>query len=493
MGLTRRFLCLLFLYHGFLAAGWSRSFTVLVLNAEHLFDVDGVSVFPEFSAERYGPEFLLTKLRNLTEVVGATGVPGGPEIILFQEFEADQTPSGGSPDPLSVLEAYAAVSLEEMLREPLDEAVRNLPVEVFVLKAFADAGLGPYAVSVGAHQDDPTGRTIAHTNVTFSRLPILGSRTHPTAGARGILEVVVKVGDAPLHVFNNHWKSGAGDPGMEAIRMGNARVLRSRLDQILEIDPLADILVGGDFNSQYDQQLRYPAMARTALNDELGSQGDEAALRDPDGPDLYNLWYELEVDARGSDIYRNEWGTLMHLIVSRGLYARGGVSYVDNSFSVLRLPGRNADPVTGVPIRWQPIGSDGYGYFDHLPILARFAFPERPEPTWIDLEDPGTEEETAGVRVAVPIDRVVALPADRIIQDPILLGRSFRLSAEVESLHPLMVRRGGEKLPIWIPDPDLRLDVLARWKESASVDFVATVSTYRGSWQLVIEAPDWIR
>ena len=70
-------------------------------------------------------------------------------------------------------------------------------------------------------------------------------------------------------------------------------------------------------------------MKTTGLNDVLRSQGNELAVRGPQR-DLYNLWFELPAPERGSDTYRGEWGTLMHLIISRGLYDFRGVQYVDN-------------------------------------------------------------------------------------------------------------------------------------------------------------------
>jgi hypothetical protein len=182
--------------------------------------------------------------------------------------------------------------------------------------------------------------------------------------------VLVEVDGAPLYVFANHWKSGASDPVTEEARVANARTLRTRVDEILRADPNADLILGGDFNSQYNHKQRNPRMKVTGLNDVLGSQGNELAVRGKQR-DLYNLWYELPPAERGSDTYRGEWGTLMHLIVSRGLYDYRGVQYVDNSFAVAKFPGLNVD-ATGVPVRWSGDGQTGSGFSDHFPISARF-------------------------------------------------------------------------------------------------------------------------
>lgn len=475
-----------------LTPGWAGEFTVVVYNVENLFDVDGVSLFSDYEADHYGPGHLLSKLRGLTEVISSVGDGAGPDIILFQEFEVDQTPTSGGFDPEAFLETTADRTLEDMLAGPLEDWIRNLPVEAFVLKAFQEAGVGPYEVSVGVFREDPTGRTVAHTNAVFTRFPVLGARTHQTDGARGIQEVVVDVDGAPLFLFNNHWKSGAGDARSEEIRLGNARVLRRRIDEILEADSMADILIGGDFNSQYDQELRYPYMETTALNAVLGSQGNEALLQQPGSADLYNFWYELAPADRGSDIYRNEWGTLMQLMVTPGLYERGGVTYLDGSFRVLRLPGRNAVAATGVPVRWQAVGGGGYGYTDHLPLVATFATNPSPGPDWIELKAPGEENDTALVRKVIDPARVEPLGPESSVRDPDALGRTYRFRAVVSGVDPLEVDRKGETVRVWVPNPTLRKRTQAGWKVRQSVTFVATVGTYKGAWQLVIENADWI-
>ena len=110
----------------------------------------------------------------------------------------------------------------------------------------------------------------------------------------------------------------------EPTRAPNAKTLRTRFDEILKDDPNADIIIGGDFNSQYNQKVRYKNMKETGLNDVLGSQGNELVIRGKNR-DLYNLWFELPAEDRGSDTYQGEWGTLMQLIISRWLYDYRGV------------------------------------------------------------------------------------------------------------------------------------------------------------------------
>src|SRR5690606_37172833 len=95
----------------------ARPFTVLVFNTQNLHDADGVAVYEDQSAERYTPAHALTKVTNIAEVVSRVGDGRGPEIILFQEIEIDQTPPKKPSDPDAVLRRYAGTTIHRMLGE----------------------------------------------------------------------------------------------------------------------------------------------------------------------------------------------------------------------------------------------------------------------------------------------------------------------------------------------------------------------------------------
>ena len=90
-----------------------------------------------------------------------------------------------------------------------------------------------------------------------------------------------------------------------------------------------------------------------------------------EGPDLYNLWFELPVEQRYSEVWRGRRGTLMHLLVTRGLYDAAGISYVDGSFNKLCVPGLNADAF-GRPLKWNFAGETGGGVFRPFSGLCAF-------------------------------------------------------------------------------------------------------------------------
>jgi endonuclease/exonuclease/phosphatase family metal-dependent hydrolase len=480
-------------YGALAAPATDRTFTVVVYNVENLFDVDDVSLFEDYQPAAYGPGQLAVKLANVSRVLRQFSAGAGPEIVMFCELEADQTTASGAAD----FEAAAAgTKVADLLaRAPLDPRVAGAPAYAWLLKQLADDGAGPYNVAVGRWRPDPTGQIVAHNNVVLSRFPILEQRTHDTDAARGILEVVVDVDGHRLTLLDNHWKSGASDPATEPMRIVNAGVLRSRLDEILRADPLADVIIGGDFNCQYNQKQRYPEMPRTAMNDVLRSQGDELALVEGRGADLYNLWFELPNERRGSDIWRDEWGTLMQVLLTRGLYDSRGVQYVDNSFTVAAFPGLNADRATGRPVRWQSVGG-GSGYSDHFPVAAQFRVVAQSDTVeWLPLSNPSRTAvgPAAGVPVRLPLENAVALdalPKDEEFRTTANLGRFFRVVGRVVNDRPyrVAVRGLSVEINVWIHDPAVRQAFFARHKVGDRVEFVGELGQYRGEWQFVIPA-----
>ncbi len=477
-------------------------FMLVAYNVENLFDVDGIALFDDYAPEAYGPQHFLVKLRNIATVLGTLQEGQGPEIVLFQEIEADQTPGADPVDYEGILKAYAGMSLEAMLTEPVTPDIKDLPAEVFLLKAFAEAGLGPYHVAVSEYRPDPSGRSVAHVNATFSRFPIARARTLQSAGARGTLEVVHQIGSYQLTTFNCHWKSGASNPQHELVRLGNAKAVRNRLNDVLRADPAADIVVGGDFNSQYNQSQRYPEMGQTAINSVLGSQGNEMAIRAGSKPDLYNLWYELPPEKRRSDAFQGSWGTLMSMMITRGLYDGRGVQYVDNSFRVLGIENVNAQTITGLPLRWRTINGDGTGFSDHLPIAARFRVVEGKDvASFTPLADPGKEEtssaETDGVKIDYRIrkgslPKATALGSDKAIQKPSLVGQLFLVDATVTAEKPFRIKLFSDEFKVWSFDETLRMQIYKKFPVGSKARFYGELDFHDGMWQFLIHDATWL-
>lgn len=495
-----RLACLLVLLPVALVA---RTFTTVIYNVENLFDLDGVAAYEEYQSAGYTPAHLRTKLKGIADVLARYDEGRGPDVILFQEIELDQTPQSAVADYPAFLRRYEGTTFEQLLgTTPLPAELAGLPSEAWLAKALHDRGLRGYTVvpggeTVSRHED---GNMRAIKTVVFTRFPVRAVRNHPIFNARNILEVELEVDGHAFTVFNNHWKSGASDPVTEEMRIANARVLRTRIDQILAADPNADFLLGGDFNSQHDQKLRYPAMKQTALNDVLRSQGNELAIRSPQR-DLYNLWYELPRAERGSDTFRGEWGTLMQIIVSRGVYDQRGVQYVDNSFAVGRFPGLNAD-ANGLPVRWSAEPPAGRGFSDHFPISARFTTvaDNRPD-RWIALTRPSDRDPTEADinKVAFTVDvertalRLANLPAGADLRDGSYTGKLFRVEGPAADGPRLRVEFAGQVYDVYSPDPAIRDRLAEQRRATRGFQFYGELGIFRGNWQFIVQDPSWIK
>lgn len=475
---------------------------VVAYNVENLADADGKALFEDYQPEKYSKAHVLTKVQNIARVLSQFEGERGPDVIMFEEIEVDLTPSKTPPDYDAILRRYAGVKIEEMLGAKFDAEVADLPAEALLVKACADCGLTGYHV-IAAENIETAASThaLAQKCVIFTRFPVKAVKSHPTLDARAILEVQVEVDGAPLYLFNNHWKSGAGDVETEKDRIENARTLRLRLDEILNVDPNADIIIGGDFNSQYNQKQRYPKMKVTGLNDILGSQGNELAVCGP-SRDLYNLWYELPAGERGSDTFRGEWGTLMQIIVSRGLYDYCGVQYVDNSFGVGKIPGLNAD-AKGLPVRWSFAGPGGAGFSDHFPVYAKFiTVPDNRTDRYLPLRDASVERGGTSPNSRIDYSKIdvekVALsfeklPAGANVRTADYKGKIFRVEGTVHHGKRLAVDFRGDVYDVWSFDAKLRDKLRAAHKAGAPIRFYGELSQYKERWQFVIHDESWVK
>ncbi|MEX0326079.1 MAG: hypothetical protein AB3N33_08335, partial [Puniceicoccaceae bacterium] len=267
---------------------------------------------------------------------------------------------------------------------------------------------------------------------------------------------------------------------------------------ILLEDPHADVIIGGDLNCYYNHKAVFgDRFEETGVNDILPTHGDEKRMAGPEAGGLYNLWFELPKQERGSEVYRGYWGTLMQILLAPGLYDNQGIQYVDNSFDRLTIPGENVDARWGRPMRWNNVGG-GVGYSDHLPLVARFRVLDEDTDGWMSLENPTREAFTDDRprmdfrlrdRRAVPDAEGLANLGER--DRATLLGELFRLDTVLVSEKPARVRIGDLEMQIYAPMREIRnrLDDLS---VGDRLKTYATLETYRGRFQFVIHDPGWI-
>ena len=497
----RIYLTLACLFIGELRGDGGTEFTVMAYNVENLFDVDRISSYDDYvesptDENSYGPSKLARKLKTIATVLKSVANGRGPDVVILNELEADQSPNSNVLDLKKFLLKYKGTTYEKMLTSDLTDELRGVPVQAWLLKALEDEGLPGYTVVVGDVPEAAQKHQEAITTGLLTRLPIVSKNTWVTPSARGILETELEVGGAKVIILGNHWKSGAGNPAMENTRLGNAKTVRDRLDQILQANPSADVILGGDFNTHYNQGQRYSFMMKTAVQDVLGSQGDAKVLGGEGKPDLYNLWFDVDPEKRYSDEYNGEWGTLIQIMITRGLGDRKGVEYVPGSFHQVLVPGVNVREPLGLPWRWTNYGP-GWGASDHFPVMATFR-----------VGDGINVVGGASPKSSLPPKEVVLVGFDRVDRSKLrnasvlqsasaeevarAIGEYFLVEGTLSKIRPLEIEVGGKLYSLHSYNKNLK-DAIRVMAKGSQVKVVGELGLYKGKLQFIIQDPSWIK
>lgn len=476
----------------------SQEYTIVIYNVENLFDADGIAVFNDYKPDVYTPRHIFTKIDNMARLMARYNSGAGPDIMILSEMESDhsQPIDGNSYSIDTFLSAYSHTSLDEMLGDGFNPIIADLPSELLLLKGLHDRGLSGYDISV-AYDPMVDGRpTHVQKNVIFSRLPIDHSKTrsHSIPDARPILETWVDVNGYPLVLFANHWKSGASNAEIEKTRVENAMVLKARLDELRAENSKVDFILGGDFNSDYNQSHRYDYMELTGINDVLFSTGNEETVAMGHPHKVYNLWHEIPVNERGSDVFRGYWGTLMQIMISPGLYDYSGVQYVDNSFERGVFVDKNVYATNMTPRRWNAF-SEGMGYSDHLPISMKITYTHKADTSKIiKLVNPSRTDND----LWSPIEITSRLPLEGEYFNHSTITGSIRTDQYFDELflvHSLINNRfqvtvNNELYDLYSPVFNIR-EYFAD-KINTEVRFYGRLGMFRGNWQFVIESESYI-
>lgn len=185
----------------------------------------------------------------------------------------------------------------------------------------------------------------------------------PQRKTRNILYVKLVYGTSDtLCVFVNHWPSRrGGEVTTEELRDEVASRLQHKVSAIFKTNPLARIVIMGDFNDEpSDPSLTQYLKAKPNSGQVLPSQ-------------LYNLTYDLLKKSKtGTHSFRGQWSVLDQIIVSGGLLnARKGVytkfsdAHVYVTDAIVQPDKKNLG-IKPLPTYSGPkyIG----GYSDHLPV-----------------------------------------------------------------------------------------------------------------------------
>lgn len=221
------------------------------------------------------------------------------------------------------------------------------------------------------HEDSPDGRGIdvallyrkdAFTYLKHKTITVYFP-FDPESKTRDILYVKGLAAEKDtFHLFVNHWSSrGGGEAQTEPKRVFAAMKLRNSIDSIFRINPIAKIMVMGDFNDEPTN-----VSVHSFLN--ANNKRKNYAYNE-----LYNLMYDMHnIENIGSYNFRGNWNMLDHIIVSRPFFDENSGYYLDyESGKIFSAPWMMEKTNGGEqPLRTHAGRNYKGGPSDHLPVYV---------------------------------------------------------------------------------------------------------------------------
>lgn len=314
----------------------SLRFQIAFYNTENLFDPQDDSTknddaFTPEGMNHWNYTRFKQKINNIAKVFVAMGNPEPPDIIGLAEIENDYV---------------------------LQRLCYHSPLEHFGYRFI--------------HYDSPDARGIdvallyrkEHAHILYSKaLPVVFP-FEPNSRNRDILYCRLLLRDKDtLHLFVNHWTSRySGYAATIPKRNHYAQTLRYYTDSILQTNPLAAIVIMGDFNDYpTDESLHHILAARSQ--------------KEADSPShLINLMLDFDnLQNQGTHKHEDFWGCLDQLIVSESLMDKQQQCHIEDNravifkadFMVVPDEKYGGDKVLRTFLGPRYIG----GYADHLPVF----------------------------------------------------------------------------------------------------------------------------
>ncbi|NLL28889.1 MAG: endonuclease/exonuclease/phosphatase family protein [Bacteroidales bacterium] len=311
---------------------------VAFYNLENLFDtindpkINDEEFLPN-GANRWNTEKYKKKLANMAEVISQIGdeyTKGGPIAIGLSEIENISVLNDLVKEPKLAKSGYVPILIDGPDRRGVDVAFMYRE-EYFKLISVKSIRL--------FLEDRPDFKT---------RDQLLVS---------GII-----LGDT-VHFIVNHWPSRSGGEKRSApLRAAAAQLARKTVDSIMNINPMAKIIVMGDFNDNPTNASLYKI---------LGAAKDVDYAINNTG--LYNPMYNMfKKHGLGSNAYRDSWSLFDQIILSRGLLGKDRSSlklYKTLIFNRDFLKQKEG-AFEGYPFRTFVGGQFMGGYSDHFPVYV---------------------------------------------------------------------------------------------------------------------------
>jgi len=311
-------------------------FTAVFYNTENLFDtIDN----PATADEDYLPTAAMpwntgrfnVKIEHISKVLASVNEPVLPDIIGLAEIENHGVLENLIQTNNLKAGAYKIVQFDSPDERGIDVAL------LYKNKSFKLLSAVPLKVILPGTKNDKTRDILYVKGIAFKK--------------------------TTLHIFVNHWPSRrGGQDESEALRMAAAKVLRHSVDSVLLTNPLANILIMGDFNDNPVDK---------SISVMLGAGLPETA---PSPSRLYNILLPRYKNGEGS-LYYKSWDMFDQLIVSGNLLGGNkGLKCNPSDGSVFKpdwILYKNKDGIM-LPNRTATREYHG-GYSDHLPVFVKFS------------------------------------------------------------------------------------------------------------------------
>lgn len=317
---------------------------IVFYNVENLFDIENDSLTndDEFTPEgiRYWDNHkFYQKINNIYKVLISVGEWQPPAIVGLCEIEN---------------------------RYVLNKLIYQTPLKKYNYKIIHEDSPDKRGIDVGMIYRIDLFQPIEHHSIEVD-FPGTDYRT-----TRDILYVKgVFMNSDTLHLYINHWPSRYGGYLVtKPKRARAAKILRQHVDSVFGVDPIANILIMGDFNDEpTDESLSLVLKAKADTSDIIGI-------------DLYNMMTNLNNDWKsGSHKYRADWAVLDQIIVSSAFVkGKNGLIMSDQGASIFNaqfLMEKDEKFLGEKPFRTYVGMKYNSGFSDHLPVFVDLIVEEK--------------------------------------------------------------------------------------------------------------------
>ena len=338
------FVCLLFTlistFSSLTLAQNQDSITIAFWNVENFFDTLNTNgkndeEFSPASKKHWNSERYQTKVLHLAKVIGDMNNKRGPDILGLAETET-----------------------KEVVTDLVNSTIKNLKYNV---------------VRIQSPDERRISTALIYKSDKFELLNAVGDTVHLVNNhlTRLILHVsLLTKNNDTLHVFVNHWPSRlGGEEASEINRVAAAKTLRASVDVLLNTNPLANIVIMGDFNDEPDNNsIKLDLNAEEFICDSVNFSYS-----------LHNLAWEKKRSGEGTLKFHDQWDLLDQIIVSSADVQSTHKSfyYLCGSFTIFKPEYMIETTANYMGSPLPTYGGNKYlaGYSDHFPVLAKFLCP----------------------------------------------------------------------------------------------------------------------